>query len=612
MWISRVRVTGGFLEGLDVRLERGLNVIVGPRGAGKTTLLEILRHALALPDSDNEKTRERLIRHALGAGEVIVELASDTGAERLVVDAAGGGRRPDLTSAVALMLGQNELEEIADSPLRRLALIDRRSGMMPTRVDSTTTSDVSKLTPQIWSLTNQSQQLDEQLRQRASLLADRERLRAREHELISQSTTNELSKQRAKLAEIEAALLETQTDQESTLRISREAAQLLEATSGLEDVIRRLADLPTPVGIRTALSDELAVARQSVEALDATIRKVSAIAEESAEALRATELELRDGAEPLRTRLDQTEKGLGGVTAELRDIEAQLARLNAVQVESAAIMQEVERLRRLRAELQAAVERSAEQRYSQRLQAAHDITERLDHTVQIVVQHLAETEHFSQLLIGLLQGSGLKSTALSEAVASNVIPFALVRYVEDRDSDGLAEAAGITSERAVRLLSFLNEPHRLAAIAAVQLEDAIDFKLQDGAALKSTSQLSTGQKCAVTLPVVLTDDTRMVILDQPEDHLDNQFLVNRIVRSVATRTSLGAQTIIATHNPNFPVLGSAGQVIHLSSDGVSAAVQADGPFDATPIVRVITDLMEGGAEAFEIRAQFYSDHPRHP
>jgi ABC-type multidrug transport system ATPase subunit len=46
MWISRIRVTGGFLNGLDVSLAKGLNVVVGPRGAGKTTFLELLRHAV--------------------------------------------------------------------------------------------------------------------------------------------------------------------------------------------------------------------------------------------------------------------------------------------------------------------------------------------------------------------------------------------------------------------------------------------------------------------------------------------------------------------------------------------------------------------------------------
>ena len=126
-FVSRVRVTGGFLAGLDLQFEPGLNVVVGPRGAGKTTLLELMRHALALSDGTQSSDRASFLRQVLGSGEVVLDLNTPRGAERLVVDADGAGSRPDLTAELALMLGQNELEEIADSPRRRLALVDLRN-----------------------------------------------------------------------------------------------------------------------------------------------------------------------------------------------------------------------------------------------------------------------------------------------------------------------------------------------------------------------------------------------------------------------------------------------------------------------------------------------------
>ena len=46
MLIRRVQDEGGFLDGLDVHLEPGLNVIIGARGSGKTSLIELVRYCL--------------------------------------------------------------------------------------------------------------------------------------------------------------------------------------------------------------------------------------------------------------------------------------------------------------------------------------------------------------------------------------------------------------------------------------------------------------------------------------------------------------------------------------------------------------------------------------
>ncbi len=128
MWISRIRVTGGFLAGLDVSLTRDLNVVIGPRGAGKTTLLELLRHALAASHADvgDGEERQRFLDAVLGLdGEVIVDVEADDGGRHLVVDHLGGGQRPDLGASV-LALGQNDLEEIASDAQSRLSLLDLR------------------------------------------------------------------------------------------------------------------------------------------------------------------------------------------------------------------------------------------------------------------------------------------------------------------------------------------------------------------------------------------------------------------------------------------------------------------------------------------------------
>jgi ABC-type bacteriocin/lantibiotic exporter with double-glycine peptidase domain len=116
--------------------------------------------------------------------------------------------------------------------------------------------------------------------------------------------------------------------------------------------------------------------------------------------------------------------------------------------------------------------------------------------------------------------------------------------------------------------------------------------------------LSTGQRCSLVLPLLLSEQQRTLILDQPEDHLDNAYLVDNTVMKLRSR-SRHAQTIVVTHNANIPVLGNADQVVALQSDGRRGYVFEVGPLNSPRIVDAITSLMEGGSEAFSLRASFY-------
>ena len=117
------------------------------------------------------------------------------------------------------------------------------------------------------------------------------------------------------------------------------------------------------------------------------------------------------------------------------------------------------------------------------------------------------------------------------------------------------------------LIEHLDRKEVLAGLAEISLRDSVDFRLRDGSVDKSVDLLSTGQKCAVTLPIILSEQERTLILDQPEDHLDNAYLVKNVVAGLVARSRNGAQTIVATHNANIPVLGSAENVVVLTSDG---------------------------------------------
>ena len=143
-------------------------------------------------------------------------------------------------------------------------------------------------------------------------------------------------------------------------------------------------------------------------------------------------------------------------------------------------------------------------------------------------------------------------------------------------------------------------------LLAAPVDDDIRLELLDGPEYKRSDQLSTGQRCTVVLPILLEQHDRILIMDQPEDHLDNAFITETVVKALRNR-GLSQQSLIATHNANIPVLGDASAVIVMRSDGVNGFADPAGPLEDPEIVEAITDLMEGGREAFHKRAIFYGE-----
>ncbi|EKK8916677.1 hypothetical protein PPS93_004387, partial [Salmonella enterica] len=164
------------------------------------------------------------------------------------------------------------------------------------------------------------------------------------------------------------------------------------------------------------------------------------------------------------------------------------------------------------------------------------------------------------------------------------------------------ESVSISKERAFRIINALK--NSIDKISTVLLEDEVKLELLDGSEYKELSDLSTGQRCTVILPIILEHTNNTLIIDQPEDHIDNAFIVDTLISSITRRAGKG-QILITTHNANLPVLGDAMEVIHLNSDGTRGYVVANGDLQDPSIVDAISNVMEGGRDAFNRRAKFY-------
>jgi hypothetical protein len=120
--------------------------------------------------------------------------------------------------------------------------------------------------------------------------------------------------------------------------------------------------------------------------------------------------------------------------------------------------------------------------------------------------------------------------------------------------------------------------------------------------------LSPGQRCSAILPLLLLSGDYPLVIDQPEENLDNR-LIRQVIVNILASMKLRRQVIIATHNPNLPVLGDAEQCVVLQASGRDLSrLVAVGSLDSPHVARYITDIMEGGREAFQYRQSIYQTH----
>lgn len=211
-------------------------------------------------------------------------------------------------------------------------------------------------------------------------------------------------------------------------------------------------------------------------------------------------------------------------------------------------------------------------RYAERIAGAMRPGEFVDHMLQ------EEPEH--------------RDLALEEEGQLGALTADHARRLRDIPSPHAAEEA----EEKLRRLSTLLE------LEQSQIGDLPQITLNG----RAIGELSPGQRCSALLPVVLLRGDWPVIVDQPEDNLDSEMVFDVVV-DVLRSLKQQRQVILATHDPNIPVSGDAEQIVVLrAASGDAGEVVCQASVDDPAIIKHVTNIMEGGEEAFRRRANKYS------
>ena len=612
---------GGFLDDTAVRFNPNLNVLVGGRGAGKSTVVESLRHVLGLEPlgEDARAIHKGIIRNVLRSGTKVSLLVRrhrpsprDYRIERTipnppVVRDEQTGEVLNVTAADIFpgveIYGQHEISELTGSPEKLTRLLERfveRDDSVRVRKQELR-QELERSRSRILAARNERARIDERL---AALPGLEETLKRYQNAGLEEDLKEQ------SLLVREERVLDTIPER---LRPFRSCLEELRQALPIDRVFlspRALEDLPGKEILTDAdhvleqLSGDLEGVREAlIAALDRADAGIAGVRERfearRAAARTAYEEKLR---ELQKARIDGEEFiRLRRRIEELRPLKER---------ESALVRTETdheERRRSLLAEWEDV--KAGEFRALER--AGKRVTRKLEGRVRVRVEFAGNRESLFQLLRDEVGGR------LSEAINTlrQADSLSLGAFVQAcrKGADALGEEFGIVGAQAERLAQASRailmrvEELDLPSTTRIELNTAAPGETASWQAL---DRLSTGQKATAVLLLLLLESAAPLVVDQPEDDLDNRFITEGVVPRMREEKRR-RQFLFATHNANIPVLGDAELILGLSASGEAESGSARavpehmGSIDARPVRELIQELLEGGEDAFERRRRKY-------
>ena len=611
---------GGFLDGVNVDLNPNLNVLIGGRGTGKSTVVESIRGVLGLAPVGDEarKAHEGIVRHVLRSGTKVSlrvrvqrPKVSEYRIERtipnppLVRDDSG----EVLSLAVEDILpkievyGQHEISELARSPEKLTRLLDR-------------------FVERDESLSCRKKSLRDKLTQNRRALCDtRTEIKSVEERLAT------LPRLQETLKRFREAGLEERLQEQSLLvreeRILASVPQRLESFQEALDLLRK--ELPVDLIFLSKRALEELPNRETLSGMNKVLTELGKEVERIADDLTRALERAKHGIDQVRTAWD----------VQKQQVQTRYERILRELQKSSVDGEEFIRLRRRIEELRPHRDRLVRLRQLEKKhdnqrrtllaewedvkaeelrvfdQAAKRVSRHLHNRVQVEVTGAGNREPLFKILREEIGGR------MSEAIESlrNYPDLSLPQFVKACRSgvEALRETYGLTPGQADRLAT--GEPEVFMRIEELELAPTTAIRLNtapagEAPAWQNLEGLSTGQKATAVLLLLLLESGAPLIVDQPEDDLDNRFITEGVVPRMREEKQR-RQFIFSTHNANIPVLGDAELILGLSAAGEASSGRARiasghaGSIDSRTVRELVEEILEGGREAFETRRRKY-------
>ena len=593
--IETVEIEGGFHNGLAAALAPGLNAIIGGKGTGKSTLIEILRYVIdgRKPLIDDGEANRRFNFKANAEARIsvvdnegepyVVHRSGDSVPARLLRDGKDTEvevrRRFDVR-----IFGQRELQELAnrDDVLREF--VASQTGPqweVVLKDENDRISDLGTINVEIEQIESALGRMEEYVEE----LKDVEERLLRAHEKGAESLVAESNA----LAEADRAVARVVGWPHVVSAALDAINKTLPAPvvtdhplvpSNLQERVQRL---------ESDVTQAVTELRSSVSRTVVDIQEPSAQWEKSHQAERGrVQAELAEAGIGNPEELDALQRRKAELTALVDDRPEALERMEALEGKRKGLLESLGEVRRQKS-------RATEE-------AARELTERVGDRVRVRTNPLADRSQLLALFEEQLQGRGARKAQLEKLVESQ--PSVIAEAM--RSGPSALEALGCTGTTAAKVAELSPSTARACEECDLPDEVMVEIDLGTGGAENWTSvqDVSPGQRATALLALALASGQSPLIIDQPEDDLDNRYIYDEFVK-VLGDVCKRRQVIVATHNANVAVLGDAELVLALDADSGRSEILALGGLESPGVADTARAILEGGDEAFQARHRRY-------
>lgn len=611
---------GGFLDGAAIHLNENLNVLIGGRGTGKSTIVESIRYVLGMEPLGEEalKSHNGIIRQVLRSGTKISMLVCSYHPDKrhyliertipnppVVKDETGSvlNLTPMDVVPQTEIYGQHEISELTKSR-------DKLTRLLGRFVERDT--DIVKRKSSV------RRQME---RSRTRLLETQKELAQIEERLATLPALEET------LRRFQDAGLEEKLKEQSLLvREERVLKTADERIGPFEEVLNQLINsLPIDCAFISEKALQSLPGREILSNANDILNQLTDDMKRIAAEMKKAIENSQTGLGKIRQRWEERKKAvMEGYEAILRDLQKskidgeefirlrrQIEELRPLKDRQTLLNRDVKAHEAERRNLLSEWEDVKAEEFRNIERAAIKVSKKLEGRVLVDVAAGGNREPLVQLLRDQIGGR------LSEAIdtLTQSADFSLPIFASAcRDGkEALSRRLGIPSSQAERIaqaspdIIMQTEELELPPTTAIKLNVAAD---DQPPAWQALEDLSTGQKATAVLLLLLLESNAPLVVDQPEDDLDNRFISDGIVPKMREEKRR-RQFIFATHNANIPVLGDAELIVGLTAFGEAGQGKAKlskqhmGSIDTQAVREMVEEVLEGGKDAFEMRRLKY-------
>ncbi len=597
-YIRSVTFRGGLLDGRTLFFNPDMNNFIGIRGSGKSSVLECLRYLLSIdltPSDEDTEYKEELVKRTLGSGgnvsaEVITADNKAYRFDRILGDSPNvsidGESIPDLRPQSILKIryfGQKDLAKFSEKQFAG-NLIDRFAEQKGEKNEEIQVVN-HRIEQRLVAIAQHEKYLEKIDAVKADLAAVNESLKKFDEQNLQEKLKAQIAlendvKEAGEIVSLQKDTIdslrrwyedyEPVVSQRFTKTASSENTTFKQVAEGLKRFVEGLGKLEDFLSELEAAHKDTLEARSKLKAFFESKKA------KFADIRRALKLE-GDLNPDTYVELTKKKKLLTARLSELENIEK---KMHTAQKE---LLKDLRSLQSLWNE-----------EFQERMREVEKLNE-VSSEIKIELGFKEDKETFVEHLNAFT--TGIQKRTLNK--------------VCDVFSDGV-ELYRDLSAGAGRLADEvdLNQAQiaRLHDAVAQHLKSIITFRPPDSAKIlyknKPLHEHSLGQRATALMLFLLgQEDFDVLIIDQPEDDLDNQTIYEEVIRRLLDLKGK-RQVIFATHSPNIPVLGDAEQIFRcgFSPDTIRLL---SGSIDDPGIQREVVTVMEGGKDAFRKRKQIY-------